>query len=72
MDTTVVSHIPFLRIQRWRDGSSASDISTSSRSKEGNVSTMTDGRVKAVERVGFVWDSHSVLAWQERLKDLQQ
>jgi hypothetical protein len=35
------------------------------------ASTMTDQRVKALEKAGFVWDAHG-MAWDERLKDLQQ
>jgi hypothetical protein len=38
---------------------------------ERKASTMTDRRVKALEKAGFVWDLHS-MAWEERLKDLQE
>ena len=34
------------------------------------VSTLTEDRVQALERVGFVWDSHSA-AWYSRLNDLE-
>jgi hypothetical protein len=37
--------------------------------QDGKVSTMTDCRIKTLERIGFVWDAHSE-AWQERLHDL--
>jgi hypothetical protein len=37
--------------------------------QDGKVSTMTDRRIKTLERIGFVWDAHSE-AWQERLYDL--
>ena len=36
---------------------------------EGKPSAMTNERVKALENLGFVWDSHSA-AWDERLKEL--
>jgi hypothetical protein len=37
--------------------------------QDGKVSTMTDCRIKTLERIGFVWDAHSE-AWEERLHDL--
>jgi hypothetical protein len=37
--------------------------------KEGLRSTMTDGRERALEQAGFVWDSHKVV-WEERLNEL--
>jgi hypothetical protein len=38
---------------------------------ERKASTMTDRRVKKLEKAGFVWDVHN-MAWEERLKDLQE
>jgi hypothetical protein len=38
---------------------------------EGKRSTMSDERVKALEEIGFVWDSHNA-AWEERLDELLQ
>jgi hypothetical protein len=38
---------------------------------EGKTSTMTASRIKVLEEIGFVWDSHLV-AWQERLGDLRR
>jgi hypothetical protein len=37
--------------------------------KAGQHSNLTDKRVKSLEKLGFVWDSHAVL-WEERLNDL--
>lgn len=31
---------------------------------------MTDDRIEALEKVGFVWDSHGA-SWMERLNELQ-
>jgi hypothetical protein len=39
--------------------------------KEGKVSTMTQERVKALEEVGFVWDSQGTI-WEERLEELRE
>jgi hypothetical protein len=39
--------------------------------QEGKVSTMTEDRLRALERIGFVWDSHGS-TWQERLHVLYQ
>lgn len=39
--------------------------------QEGKPSTMTEERVKALEEVGFVWDSQRA-AWEERLGELKQ
>ena len=36
---------------------------------EGKPSAMTNERAKALEDLGFIWDSHSA-AWDERLKEL--
>lgn len=38
---------------------------------EGKLSAMTNDRVKALEEIGFVWDSHAA-AWQERLQELKK
>ncbi|KAL3938581.1 MAG: hypothetical protein SGBAC_006541 [Bacillariaceae sp.] len=38
---------------------------------EGKTSTMTAHRVKVLEEIGFVWDSH-LAAWEERLSDLRK
>jgi hypothetical protein len=38
--------------------------------KEGHHSTMNDDREKALETLGFVWDSHKAV-WQERLNELK-
>eukprot|EP00980_Cylindrotheca_fusiformis_P009653 scaffold2134_cov93-Cylindrotheca_fusiformis.AAC.15 len=38
---------------------------------EGKPSTMTDRRMNALGKLGFVWDAHN-MAWENRLKDLQQ
>lgn len=35
----------------------------------GKTSTMTDARIKQLEDIGFVWDSHAT-AWDNRLKEL--
>jgi Helicase associated domain len=37
---------------------------------EGKPSTMTEDRVKALEEIGFVWDSQGT-AWEERLMELR-
>lgn len=37
--------------------------------QEGKQSSMTQDRIKILEEIGFVWDSHEA-AWQERLKEL--
>eukprot|EP00980_Cylindrotheca_fusiformis_P000140 scaffold24_cov128-Cylindrotheca_fusiformis.AAC.13 len=37
--------------------------------KQGKASTMTDRRIKILEKAGFIWDAHE-MAWEERLKDL--
>ena len=34
-------------------------------------SNMTQDRIKALEGIGFVWDSHSA-AWQERMRELKE
>jgi hypothetical protein len=39
------------------------------RKKEGQHSTMTEDRNKALEQLNFVWDLHSAF-WEERLKEL--
>jgi hypothetical protein len=39
--------------------------------QEGRVSTMTDSRIRQLEDIGFVWDSHAA-SWQERLEELQE
>jgi hypothetical protein len=39
--------------------------------QEGKPSAMTDERIKALERLSFVWDSHGA-AWEDRLKELEQ
>jgi hypothetical protein len=36
---------------------------------EGKRSTMSDERIRALDEVGFVWDSHSAV-WEERLNEL--
>jgi hypothetical protein len=41
------------------------------RMKEGKSSTMTEERVKALEEIGFVWDSHGA-ARSERLEELKK
>jgi len=38
--------------------------------KEGIPSTMTEDRIKALEDVGFVWDSHES-TWEERMNELR-
>jgi hypothetical protein len=38
---------------------------------EGKASTMTEDRVKALEDIGFVWDSQGA-AWGDRLEELRQ
>lgn len=38
---------------------------------EGKASTMTEERVKALEDIGFVWDSQGA-AWEERLTELAE
>jgi hypothetical protein len=37
---------------------------------EGKTTTMTDDRVVALEKAGFIWDSHSA-AWGDRMTELQ-
>jgi len=37
---------------------------------EGKMSTMTDERVKLLENIGFIWDSHAA-AWAEKLHELK-
>jgi len=37
----------------------------------GDTSTMTDDRVETLNRIGFIWDSHSV-AWQLRINELRK
>jgi hypothetical protein len=37
----------------------------------GEASTVTDGRIKTLERVGFVWDAHNV-AWEVHLSHLMK
>eukprot|EP00523_Entomoneis_sp_CCMP467_P006632 CAMPEP_0168732892 /NCGR_PEP_ID=MMETSP0724-20121128/8001_1 /TAXON_ID=265536 /ORGANISM="Amphiprora sp., Strain CCMP467" /LENGTH=343 /DNA_ID=CAMNT_0008779917 /DNA_START=113 /DNA_END=1144 /DNA_ORIENTATION=- len=39
--------------------------------KEGKSSTMTPDRVRALEEIGFIWDSQGA-AWSERLEELRQ
>eukprot|EP00977_Amphora_coffeiformis_P023500 scaffold13479_cov166-Amphora_coffeaeformis.AAC.12 len=39
--------------------------------RDGKSSTMTEERVKALEDIGFIWDSQGA-AWGERLAELQQ
>lgn len=39
--------------------------------QEGKPSTMTEERVKALEEIGFIWDSQGA-AWQERLGELTE
>ena len=39
--------------------------------RDGKASTMTEERVKALEDIGFVWDSQGA-AWGERLAELRQ
>jgi hypothetical protein len=39
--------------------------------KEGTPSAMTDERIEALEKLGFVWDSHGA-AWEDRLKELEK
>lgn len=39
--------------------------------KEGKLSNMTPDRVKALEEIGFVWDSHTS-TWEERLQELKE
>lgn len=38
---------------------------------QGKTSTMTEKRVKILERTGFVWSAHS-MAWEERFRDLEK
>jgi hypothetical protein len=38
--------------------------------QEGKASTMTEDRVKALEDIGFIWDSQGT-AWEERLGELR-
>ena len=39
--------------------------------QEGKPSTMTDERIKALESLQFVWDSHGA-AWEDRLRELEE
>jgi hypothetical protein len=39
--------------------------------QEGRPSTMTDERVLALERIGFVWDPH-LTSWEDRLGELKE
>mmetsp|Transcript_19909 Transcript_19909/g.32110 ORF Transcript_19909/g.32110 Transcript_19909/m.32110 type:complete len:338 (-) Transcript_19909:317-1330(-) len=39
--------------------------------EEGKPSAMTDERIRALERLDFVWDSHGA-AWEERIKELEE
>jgi hypothetical protein len=39
--------------------------------QQGKASTLTDERVLALDRVGFVWDSHSA-AWNDRLHEYRR
>jgi hypothetical protein len=39
--------------------------------KEGKPSTMTQERIKALEDIGFIWDSHNS-AWEERVAELRR
>jgi hypothetical protein len=39
--------------------------------QEGKPSTMTEDRVKALEDIGFIWDSQGT-AWEERLGELKE
>jgi hypothetical protein len=39
--------------------------------QEGKPSAMTDDRIKLLEKLGFVWDSHGA-AWEDRLKELEE
>lgn len=39
--------------------------------RDGKASTMTEDRVKALEDIGFIWDSQGA-AWGERLAELRQ
>jgi hypothetical protein len=38
---------------------------------EGKQSTMTDDRIKLLENIGFIWDSHGA-AWYEKLEELKK
>jgi hypothetical protein len=38
--------------------------------QEGKTSTITEVRIRQLEEVGFVWDSHAA-AWEERLNELK-
>ena len=38
---------------------------------DGKQSTMTDERVKLLEDIGFIWDSHAAV-WEERLNELRE
>lgn len=38
---------------------------------DGKQTTMTDERVKLLEDVGFIWDSHAA-TWEERLNELRE
>lgn len=39
--------------------------------KEGKPSTMTEERIRRLESVGFVWDSHNTI-WERRIADLEE
>ena len=38
---------------------------------ENKQSTMTDERVRLLEEIGFIWDSHAA-AWAEKLHELKE
>ena len=38
---------------------------------DGHQSTMTEERVKLLEDIGFIWDSHAA-TWEERLNELRE
>jgi hypothetical protein len=38
---------------------------------ESKQSTMTDERIKLLENIGFIWDSHAA-AWAEKLHELKE
>lgn len=39
--------------------------------QSGQRSTITEERIRALDQVGFVWDSHAAV-WIERLEELKQ
>mmetsp|Transcript_4918 Transcript_4918/g.9143 ORF Transcript_4918/g.9143 Transcript_4918/m.9143 type:complete len:425 (-) Transcript_4918:289-1563(-) len=39
--------------------------------QNGQRSTITDERIRALDQVGFIWDSHAAI-WSERLEELKQ